>query len=712
MRRSLPLLSWLSLSAACASVPPPLPPVVVPYETKLASILRLEDHRVLTDARAVPDAPPPALDTRGRPLPVAPPPPPTDLLTLLRDAEARVRRRAALAVGRVGLPDGVGPLTTTLADPDPEVRAMAAFALGLVGSPAVVEPLRGALADPSPLVRGRAAQALGLAGREAASGTAPAIGAMVAALVDGGALSSAPEDTATLTPEQDAVLRGLGALTSLASYDGIAAAVLDAQGRPRSSWWPVAFALSRVGDDRAVPALRALLSAPSPTTVAYAVRGLGERKAVAAAEALLPLLRPGPATHPHVRINAIRAAAQLGDARAVGPLLTLLEQAGDDGGLALEVVAALGTLGRREAEEALIDRITARWAPLRAAVIKALAKIDPETFTTILSGLDPDGDWRVRAALAEAMGDLPIEVARPTLTRLQNDADLRVVPAVLRAMAKADIDGVDAELTRRLSSDDAGVRTAAASVAGEYKRAAVRPALVDALTRARGDRMGGSLRWSLLTALAQIDEAGAVPLYREALADTDWSVRLRAARWLDARDPAANAAAAIRPAPTAHPADFYEAERLVAPKVSPQAFIDTPRGTIEIQLLVLDAPLTVDNFVTLARQGYYSGLQLHRVVPNFVIQDGDPRGDGTGGPGYSIRDELHEQTYARGTLGMALAGADTGGSQWFITHSPQPHLDGRYTIFGRVTSGMEVVDALQVGDTVTRIRIWDGVEMR
>jgi cyclophilin family peptidyl-prolyl cis-trans isomerase/HEAT repeat protein len=712
MRRSLLLLSWLSLTAACASVPPPVPQVVVPYETKLASILRLEDHRVLTDARAVPEAPPPALDSRGRPLPVAPPPPPTDLATLLRDAEARVRRRAALAVGRVGLPDGVVPLTTTLADPDPEVRAMAAFALGLIGGTTVVEPLTGALADESPHVRGRAAQALGLAGRDVASAAAPAVGAMVATLVEAGALSSAPADDAALTPEQDAVLRGLGALTSLGSYDGIATAVLDAQGRPRSSWWPVAFALSRVGDDRAVPALRALLSAPSPTAVAYAVRGLGERKAVAAAGDLLPLLRPGAAVHPQVRVNAVRAVAQLGDAGAVAPLLTLLNQAGDDGGLTLEVVSALGTLGSRDAEEALIDRITARWAPLRAAVIKALARIDAETFTTILSGLDPDGDWRVRAALAEAMGDVPAEVARPTLERLRSDADLRVVPAVLRAMGKAQMDGLDAELTRRLASDDAGVRAAAASVAGEYKRAAVRPALVEMLTRARGDRAGASLRWSLLSALAQIDAAAAEPHYREALADPDWSVRLRAARWLDARSPAGNAAMAIRPAPTGHTADFYEAERFVAPKVSPQAFIDTPRGTIEIQLSVLDAPLTVDNFVTLARQGYYSGLQLHRVVPNFVIQDGDPRGDGMGGPGYSIRDELHEQTYARGTLGMALAGPDTGGSQWFITHSPQPHLDGRYTIFGRVTAGMEVVDALQVGDTVTRIRIWDGVEMR
>ncbi len=101
---------------------------------------------------------------------------------------------------------------------------------------------------------------------------------------------------------------------------------------------------------------------------------------------------------------------------------------------------------------------------------------------------------------------------------------------------------------------------------------------------------------------------------------------------------------------------------------------------------------------TLARKGFFNGLQIHRVVPNFVVQDGDPRGDGEGGPGYTIRDELNERPYLRGTVGMALDWRDTGGSQFFITHSPQPHLDARYTVFGHVVNGMEVVDRIQQGD--------------
>jgi cyclophilin family peptidyl-prolyl cis-trans isomerase len=116
----------------------------------------------------------------------------------------------------------------------------------------------------------------------------------------------------------------------------------------------------------------------------------------------------------------------------------------------------------------------------------------------------------------------------------------------------------------------------------------------------------------------------------------------------------------------------------------------------------------VANFVALVRRGFFNGRAGHRVVPDFVAQAGDPRGDGEGGPGYTIRDELNDRPYLRGTVGMALDWKDTGGSQFFITHSPQPHLDARYTVFGTVVAGMEVVDQLLPGDTITSVRVWDG----
>jgi cyclophilin family peptidyl-prolyl cis-trans isomerase len=138
-------------------------------------------------------------------------------------------------------------------------------------------------------------------------------------------------------------------------------------------------------------------------------------------------------------------------------------------------------------------------------------------------------------------------------------------------------------------------------------------------------------------------------------------------------------------------------------------FLDTDRGTIQIELAVLDAPLTVENFITLARKGYFNGLSVHRVVPDFVVQDGDPRGDGEGGPGYSIRDEMNERPYLRGTVGMALdPWPDTGGSQYFIAHSPQPHLDAKYTVFGRVIAGMDIVDQIEPWDVIRKVRVWDG----
>ncbi|BCS35589.1 hypothetical protein TBR22_A48230 [Luteitalea sp. TBR-22] len=706
----MPLIG-LALVTACASAPPPPPPVVAPpYEAKIASIHRLEDHRVLEDARsrAVP-APPPVIDTRGRVVATPPPPPALDLISLLGDTDARVRRRAALAVGRVGLPAGVAPLVARLQDSDAEVRAMAAFALGLLGEASAAEPLTAALGDPNPLVKGRAAQALGLLGAEKAGAAAASIAQMVRGLVEAGAIATPPGDEAASgSADAEAVRRGLAALAALKSYDGLATAVLDAAGRPRSAWWPIAAALSRVGDDRAVPALLELVSSPSPFTAGYAVRGLGERRATAAVPTLLPLLEPTRQVHPQVRVSAVRAAGQIKDARATPALLGLLRQKGVPQGLELEILAALSQIGAREAEPDLVDRLTSRSPLLRAAALRTLARVDSLTFTTVLSGLDPDGDWRVRAAMADALTTLSPENATPMLERLMADKDARVLPSALRAWGTLKLPGLEKHLVAALAREDVAIRAEAASIAAQQKIAALKEPLLAAWERSRGDTADDA-RWATLLAVAAIDPAAATGPMTETLADRDWAMRLRAARWLVARDASSDALTRIRPAPVTVAAELYEAARLVSPPYSPQVYLETAKGTVQIELAVLDAPLTAENFVTLARRGYFDGLQLHRVVPAFVVQDGDPRGDGTGGPGYSIRDELNDRPYLRGTVGMALSGPDTGGSQWFITHAPQPHLEGRYTVFGQVVKGMEVVDQLEVGDTITRVRVWDGV---
>ena len=206
-------LALIVVNIACATTPPP-PPPVVPFETKMSWILRLEDQRILRDA-AMPILPPPA--TQGGRNVLPPPPPPPDLVRLLEDGEARIRRRAAIAVGRVGLPEAVPALVKRLqTDTDAEVRQMAAFGLGLIGDQSAVEPLRAAVADPLPLVAGRAAEALGLLNDTA---SAPAIGKMVAAHATA-ASAVAPDDArAGLDGAVEAFRLGVYALARLKSYD-------------------------------------------------------------------------------------------------------------------------------------------------------------------------------------------------------------------------------------------------------------------------------------------------------------------------------------------------------------------------------------------------------------------------------------------------------------------------------------------------------------
>ena len=132
--------------------------------------------------------------------------------------------------------------------------------------------------------------------------------------------------------------------------------------------------------------------------------------------------------------------------------------------------------------------------------------------------------------------------------------------------------------------------------------------------------------------------------------------------------------------------------------------ISTTKGKIELQLDAQQTPFTVLNILSLIEKKFYDGLRFHRVVPNFVIQGGDPRGDGWGGPGWTMRSEFGLNDFMRGSVGIASAGKDTEGSQFFITHCPTPHLDGRYTCFGKVMKGMDVVDRIQIGDKIISIR--------
>ncbi len=691
------------VAAGCATMPPAPEVPVISWEQKLVAMMRLEDQRMLR----VPNPPEPVVlrpATRTQPAIVAPPPP-TDLLRLLDDPQARVRRRAALALGRVGLPDAVSALANRLTDEEPEVRQMAAFALGLIGDASARGALLKAIADPQPIVQGRAAEALGLIGDRA---DAPAVAAMVSGHVKAGAIATLePDDAgAALAPEAEAVRLGLYALVRLGAYEPLAGVVLGEGGAPVSRWWPVAYALQRLPDVRSVPALAALAGTPGRFTASFAVRGLAATKAPEAAAQLRQVVEQRTAP-PAVLVQAVRGLAALADAAAV-PLLTraVVDTAGDPT-FRLEAMTALAVVAGPDSAPLLSELMLDAAPGVRAAAARALARVDPEAFTATLSGLEPDRDWTVRAAQAAALGTLPADRGAARLGAMLRDTDQRVVPAVLAALAASRPPDAERLVTERLSAEDAVVRSAAAQALAEMRTAGAVPALRQAYEAAARDTTYVA-RASILSALARLDAPVARPLLESALADREWALRVRAAELLRQQGVAADAVPSIRPAPSARPDTDPEWTALASPRYSPHAFIETDKGTIEVELAVLDAPQTVANFIALARKGFFNGVPVHRVVPDFVVQGGDPRGDGEGGPGYTIRDEINERPYVRGTVGMALDWKDTGGSQFFITHSPQPHLDARYTVFGHVVNGMDVVDRIVQWDPIRRIRIWDG----
>ncbi len=405
------------LVAGCASVPPAPSARVVTYEQKLGWILRLEDQRVLRD----PVAPSPvSVPAAGGRVAVVASPPAADLVQLLADPDGRIRRRAAVAIGRVGLRLGAKPLAATLAgDEEPEVRQVAAFSLGLIRDASAIEALRAGLRDKSPLVQGRAAEALSVLGDTA---SAPAIGEMVSAYVKAGAVAGlAPDDMAdTHPPAVDAFRLGVLALGRLKAYDALARAVLGPSGAPLVTWWPVAAALQRTEDRRALGALLALARGASSVGRAFAARGLGVLKDPAAIDTLTSLARDWP-LDTKAAISAVEAMGLIGDRRAGGPLLTLLQAKGLDPLLHLEVITALGATRSAGALGPLMDLVSHASPAVRAAAFRSLREIDPASFLLVLSGLDADRHWSVRAAIASILGTCDRDAALPRLSAMMKD---------------------------------------------------------------------------------------------------------------------------------------------------------------------------------------------------------------------------------------------------------------------------------------------------
>jgi cyclophilin family peptidyl-prolyl cis-trans isomerase len=280
----------------------------------------------------------------------------------------------------------------------------------------------------------------------------------------------------------------------------------------------------------------------------------------------------------------------------------------------------------------------------------------------------------------------------------------QAVPDFLRALAAFQPASLAATLRQQLKHSDVIVRGTAAELLGELPPdEANARALIAALPVALADKELNDAALAFLDSLGKQKSAKANDAIKTALSSSDYLVRRKAVAALKANG-AGDFSSRIGTVKTRNTrADYERALARIGKRFN--AVVTTSRGSFTIEFLPDEAPLTVDNFIRLAERDYFRGITIHRVVPNFVIQDGDPRGDGNGGPGYQIRCEINEAPYGRGAVGMALSGKDTGGSQWFVTHSPQPHLDGGYTVFGNVVAGMDVVDNIVRGDVIQSITV-------
>lgn len=637
-----------------------------------------------------------------------------DLRTLLTHRDAAVRKRAALAVGRIGDERSVDALANTLkVDTDANVRAMAAFALGEVESVAAAEILIATVRNKSEAgeVRARALEALGkIAAALPAEQKArqQELGAVIREALDAEAQQPSSSDRLTILLGLTAALR-----SRPADAGPIIAKFLSfPDARIRSD---AGNALARLRLKDGNEQLRKLLvDDPDPDVRANAARVLGGTDDQKSLDALLARATGDPDLR--VRVSTIRALASLKNPRAGKPLL---KRAVTDQNELLEIATTVGRLLwlTNDAEAIAWLRAAEKKLNHTAPEVEiAWARISPTTYLADLKAAEISADWRATAAVANGLVELatlPEGFAKKDLVSASAREYLRkvlelksvdnAIPDVLRAFAKFHSIGLEELLVAHLQHRDVIVRATAADLLGELPPSAeITQALIAAWPLASKDTLNDAAL-SILDSLAKQKNQPANDALKAALNSPDYLVRRRAVALLKTNGQG-DFSASIDTVKTQNTiADYRRALSRINRKV--RAVVTTSKGSFTIDLLPSEAPLTVDNFVKLAQRNYFRGITIHRVVPNFVIQDGDPRGDGNGGPGYQIRCEVNEVPYDRATLGMALSGKDTGGSQWFVTHSPQPHLDGGYTVFGRVVSGMDVVDRIVRGDVVKSVVI-------
>ena len=608
--------------------------------------------------------------------------------------EPALRRLAARGMGRVRSPRLVDALLERLQrEGDREVADEVLFALGQIGDPRAAAALLGFEERATGELRARALEALGKIGTERSAllidrlaDPAPAVRrAALAALVRLHGRRADPP--APLAGEQADTL--LEALSRLRGDDS-----------PELRWWAV-YALEEIAPPGADEVLLDACADPDQRARLFAVRGLGRRLEADAtlggrvSKALLPLLDD---TSPHVAAAAARVLGQVPGKEIRKALARAFVRHRNTRSFHLRLaIVSLPELPPGVLASALADgsRMVRAKALERGAALR-----DPGTPEVAHWAISSDR-WK-RAAAARAAARLELPHALQVLGKLLADDDPLVAATALGVLDDKKFDGAAAQrrqwLLEALARDDLALRGTALTLLAHHGKPEDLAAVRTCFEAAPGDDNVEVRTEALRTARALAGNQ-AQAFFVAAAEDPSPAVA-RLARQLGGLPEAASGSIG-KPSSVSLVAgvDFG------SDRDNPRALLETSRGRIVIELLREQAPRHVKNFITLAEKGFYDGLPFHRVVTGFVIQGLDPRGDGWGTGGIFLRDEINPVPYTRGTVGMPNAGPDTGGCQIFITHVPTPHLDGRYTVFGQVVEGMDVVDSIEVGDTCLSVEI-------
>ncbi|HEY2865853.1 MAG TPA: peptidylprolyl isomerase [Pyrinomonadaceae bacterium] len=673
------------------------------------------------------------------------------LQKLLHSPNAAIRKRAALAAGRIGREEAIPTLVGLLEkDPNTDVRTMAAFALGETESIKAADAI---LPNKGVMSSSTLARLVEAAGKIAAANPkderSKQLGAAMLNVLNAELGKQSTPDTEVVRLGLTAVLRSRPAGAEETVRKFLSFTDPNIVGDALNT-------LARLRAKNANRDARDLLNtSPNAVVRANAARVLAAAEAKESADDLIKAITGD--TDVRVRVSAIRALGNLNIPESSAVLLLRGETLFNgykrskfaqpiEKNELLEVITSLGRILAGSADERALKLIRdfrdadPRHSPETEI---AFARIAPSQYVTTFSDVP---DWQALSAQYQGLAEIArlddkaaqaksrarLILVQEIATRFNsapiNDQTLRSRPDLVQAFAAFKSENTSGIFRPLLDDKDVFVRATIAGVLADQPTSnenaeALRNALTFAL---KNDKKYDDATLATIDALAKVVGRNSVSAISLGLYSPDYLIRKKAF------DVLAQFPGWDDTPPTKQGLDNWLTVQLYNPKTgtklgqvlntdadyrralsrrnrSVRAIVTTEKGRFTIDLLPEDAPLTVDNFIKLARSNYFNGLEVHRVVPNFVMQDGDPRGDGNGGPGWSIRCEINMVPYERGAVGMALSGKDTGGSQWFVTHSPQPHLDGGYTVFGRVNeTGMRVVDNIVRGDKILSIKIVEG----